>query len=335
MRSPTTLAAQAGALAGAPVLALLVLALGGCGLFDRSETTTSTTTNTRANPTSSLSTTTTLPMPDVVEEGDTPRRALRLRFTKGATTTAELTSDLDVSQESAGTTQSLDSPVVTETVRFRVERVDGDTADISFAFTKAGLDRAGTDLTDQEYIELTADLHDLVGVGGTGRVTGRGTFTAFSYETPTGLDPRVADTLRQFEDQLPTIVVPLPTQPLGIGGRWRTTTTTTLAGITLDQITTYEITGLTDQKVAYRATTDQSAGEQDIEAPGLPAGTTVRLISSDVSGTSSGTLELDSLVSTVTSKLSGTQVIDLSDGSLPPNRLTQRLDVVLSVKTAG
>ena len=324
MRSPTTLAALAGA---------LVLALGGCGLFDEDETTSPTTTTPAI--TTPPATTTTGPRPAVVDVGDSPRRALRLSFTTGATTSAALTFDLDVSQESQGTTQSLDSPVVTEAVRFTVDRVDGDEADISFAFTEVGLDRAGTDLTDQEYFELTADLQDLVGVGGTGRVTEQGAFTAFSYETPADLDPKVADTLRQFEDQLPTIVVPLPTEPLGIGGSWRTTTTTTLAGVTLDQTTTYEITDLTDQTMAYQATSQQSASEQDIDAPGLPSGTTVRLISSDVSGTSSGALELDSLVATTTSKLSGTQEIDLSEGSGPPQRLTQRLEVVLSVKTSG
>lgn len=322
MRSPSPIAA----------LVALVLVTGGCGLFDDDETTPAATTSIATTP--ATTTTTTGPEPEVLEAGVAPRERLRLRFTEGASTAVVLTLDLDVTQESAGTTQTLDSPVVTETVRFTVDRVDGDEADISFAFTEIGLDRAGTDLTDQEHLELTADLQDLVGLGGTGRLTNRGALTAFSYETPADLDPAVAATLDQFEDQFAIIALPLPGEALGVGGRWRSTTTTTLAGVTVDQVTTYEITDLTDTGVAYEATSEQSASSQDLDDAGLPSGTTARLVSSDVSGTGSGTMDRGSIVAKATSTLSGTQVVDISEGGGPPVRLIQRLDVVLAVKPA-
>lgn len=317
MRSPSPLAAW-------PLVALLVVALSGCGLFDDDD---------RAIPSTTSPATTV--GPEVLDAGSAPRKQLRLTFAEGATTTVAISFDLDVTQESGGTTQALDTPLVTETVRFTVDRVEGDEADVSFAFTGVALDRAGTDLTDQEHLELTADLQGLVGVGGTGLVTDRGAFTAFSYDTPADLDPSVAATLEQFEDQVATITLPMPAEPLGVGGRWRTTTATTLAGITLDQVTTYEITGFTDSGVAYTATSEQSAAGQDLAPGTLAAGTTARLVSADVSGTGTGTMDLGSLVATATSTLSGTQVIDLTQGDAPTVRLTQRLDVALTVTAAG
>ncbi len=312
-------------------VAVLAATLGGCGLFDDDAGPTTTTPST--------SSTTTAPPSAVLDEGQAPRKELRLAFTEGDTTTVTVALDLDVTQDAGGTTQELDTPVVTETVRFTVDAVDGAAADVSFAFTAVALDASGTDLTAEEQATLTEDLQGLVGLGGSGRVTDRGAFTEFGYDLPADLDPSVSATLEQFEDQLGTLSLPLPAEPLGIGGRWRTTVRSTLAGVTLDQVTTYEITDFTDTGVSYTATSTQSGGAQDLDPATLPDGTTARLVSSDVSGTGSGTLDLSSLVATASSELAGTQVIDLSgaDGEADgePVRLTQRLDLRVAVEAAG
>lgn len=315
---------------------LLLLVPSGCGLFDDDGD---------AAGTSTTPPTTTVapdPEPEVLEVGAAPRKELRLRFTAGDTTTVAIAFDLDVTQESAGTTQELDTPVVTETVRFTVDAVEpgagpdgGPEAQVSFAFTAVSLDRAGTDLTEQEHAELTADLQGLVGLGGSGRLDDRGAFRDLAYELPDGLDPSVEASLRQFEDQLSSIALPLPTEPLGVGGRWRTTTTTTLAGVTLDQVTTYEVTALTDTGVAYAATTEQVAEEGDLDPATLADGSTARLLSSDVTGTGTGTMDLASLVATASTRLTGTQVVELAAEGGEPIRLTQQLDVGLTVEPAG
>ncbi|HEX2577449.1 MAG TPA: hypothetical protein VHK88_13925, partial [Aquihabitans sp.] len=172
-------------------------------------------------------------------------------------------------------------------------------------------------------------LQELVGLGGTGRVTPKGAFRSFAYDVPADVDPSVLATLQQFEQQLPALAVPLPDEPIGVGGRWRTTGRTTLAGVTLDQVTTYEVTKLTDTGVAYDVTTTQRAAEQALA--GLPEGTTARLVSSDVAGTGSGSLELDALVASATSTLTGTQELELVRGTEPAAALTQQLDVAVTV----
>lgn len=305
-----------------PLLAATVLMVGGCSLFDDDQ----------ASP---VSPTTTVPAVKVLDSGRAPRKVLRLHFVEGATTTLDLSLDLDVAQKGDGAPQALNSPVIRETVRFTTERVDGTEADISFLFTAASVDRTGTDLTGAEHLELTADLQQLVGLGGTGRVNDRGTFTAFGYDLPDGLDSDVTATLRQIEQQLTAVALPLPIEPLGVGARWRTTTTATLAGIALDQVTTYEITGLTDSGVSYRSTTRQQAAAQPIDPATMPAGTSARLVSAEVTGTGTGTMDLDSLAATSSSTLSGTQVVDLTRNKLRPVRLTQQLDLTITVAATG
>lgn len=296
-----------------------LLSAPGCGLFEDDP-----------SPPPSPSTTS-VPNPEVLEAGRAPLQDLSLRFREGATTTVALTVDLDVTQDPGPSEEVLVSPTVIETVAFTVDEVDGERAALSFEFTAVDIDRTGTDLTKHEGRELKADLQALVGIGGSGRVTDRGRFTAFSYDLPEDLDPQVAASLGQFEDQLGDLAIPLPTQPLGVGARWRTSSTSTLAGTELDQESTWEITGITGREVSYRVTSTLEATDQPIDPGGLPADTSARLVSANVSGTTTGTLDLDSVVASSESELTGTQTIEVTSGDDPPTTLDQRIDVALTV----
>jgi len=308
------------------VLGALVGGLASCSLFD----------DEAASPTTaSAVTTTTTPGPEVLDAGRGPRKELRLRFTEGAATTVALTLDLDVTQRAGGAEQGLDSPVVRETVRFTVGPTRGDEATVSFAFTGATVDGEGTDLTAAELAELSTEIGRLVGLGGTGTISALGSFTSFAYDLPDGLDPEVTAALEQAEQQLSALALPLPREPLGVGARWRTATRTELSGIVLDQVTTYEITELTDSGVAYTAASSQTAARQRIDPATLPAGSTAELVSADIDGATTGSLDLGSLLATTSSTLSGTQEVDLRTGDGPTQRLSQRIDVTVSVAAAG
>lgn len=314
-----------------PVAALSILAVGAlasCSFFDDERT---------SSPTIApgATTSTTMPAPEVLDTGRSPRKELRLRFAEGAITTVALSLDFDLTQRAGGAEQGLDSPVVRETVRFTVERTRGDEAAVSFVFTTASVDGEGTDLTGQELLELSTDLEQLVGLGGTGTITALGSFTSFAYDLPDGLEPEVVAVLDQAEEQLSALALPLPREPLGVGARWRTTTRVSLSGIVLDQVTTYEVTGLTDTEVAYTALTSQTAARQTIDPATLPPGTTAELVSADIDGTTTGTLDLGSLLATSSSTQSGTQEVDLRTGRVPSQRLTQQIDLTVSVAAAS
>lgn len=297
-----------------------LLLASGCSLFDDG-----------ASSAPPSTTTTTVPNPEVLEVGQAPLRDLRLRLQEGTTTTVTVAVDLDVTQDPGPSEEALDSPTVSETVTFTVDDVEGDRAELSFAFTAVDVERSGTDLTEEEHRQLVADLQDLVGIGGSGRVTDRGHFTAFSYDLPEDLAPRLAASVGQFEDQLGDLAVPLPTEPLGVGARWRTRSSSTLAGAQLDQESTWEITAITDREVSYQVTSTLDAADQTLDAADLPAGTTARLVSAKASGTATGTMDLDSVVATSESSLTGTQTVEFSNGDDTPTTFDQRLDLAVTV----
>lgn len=307
--------------AGAVATALV---LAGCGLFGGGS-------DTDRSPATTASTTTTTPEPELLDAGSAPRTALRLRFTEGESTTVALSFDLDVTQQSGGAEQVLDSPTVREEVRFTVDRVEGDEAVVSFRFTAAATDPEAAGLTPEERLALDADLQQLLGVGGLGRVDERGAFTSFAYDLPADLDPEVAASLDQFEGQLTDLALPVPAEPLGVGARWRTTSERTLAGTTVAQTTTYEITAIDGSVVRYTATTEQSATDQVIDPDTLPSGTTATLVSADLRGTVTGTMDLTSLVATSIATTTGEQIVDLTPAGGPVVRLTQQLDLAVSV----
>ena len=306
-------------------LAAWLLVLSGCGVFDGGGD---------ARPTPPA-TTIAAPNPEVIDAGSAPRRPLRYRFEKGATTTVQLTLDLDVARGTGSSQLAVDNPAVRETVVFTVEAVGGDEASVSFEFTGADIDRTGSDLTDKELLKLTAALQPLVGIGGQGRVTDRGSSTSFRYDLPEDLDPDVAATLRRFEDQLATLAIPFPAQEIGVGATWRTVATSRSSGIELRQVATYEVTELTDRALSYRVNASQTAKDQELDPDTLPARTRARLISANLSATGTGRLELDALAASSDTSLSGDQVVEVTQEGAAPSRSTQRIDIDLDVKASG
>lgn len=303
--------------------------LAACGLF-RDEPRATTTTR------SATTTTTTAPAgPQLLDAGVEPRTALRLQMVEGATTTISLRLDLDVSQTSSGQTQALDNPPVVETVRFTVESVDDDGADVSFAFTAADIDRTGTLLSEADFLTITAEVRKLIGVGGTARLSSRGAFTRFAYDLPDELDPTVAATLDQAQDQFTTLAVPLPAEPVGVGARWTVDTSARLSGIAVDQTTTFEITAMDGSAITYTSATTQTAEPQAVDLATLPAGTTARLTSSKVTGTTTGTLDLTAPVGPSTYRATGTQVVEVTSDGAAPVPLTQKITAAVDMKPAA
>ncbi|MBX3285652.1 MAG: hypothetical protein KF703_09940 [Actinobacteria bacterium] len=312
------------------VVAAVALATAGCGLFGDDEPSGSAPTTSTTAPVTS----TTVPetMVEVLDTGTPPLAPLRLSFREGDTTTLSLTIDLDVTQTSGSARQELVTPTVREVATLTVDGVDDGEAMVSLAFTEANVVRTDTDLTDQEAAELDAALAALVGIRASGRVTELGEVSSFRYDLPDDLDPAVATTLERTRDQLDAAVVPLPGEPVGVGARWRATTTSRVGGFPLRQETTYELTEVGDGTIAYTAEVRQSAEDQDVALDGLPQGTTAHLVSSRVEGSATGTMDLGSVAAEARSSLAGTQVIDIRQRGAADRRLTQELALSVVVE---
>lgn len=269
------------------------------------------------------------PALEVLDPGAEPRRVLELRFVEGDTATAQLTSDLKITDVDG--VAVLDPPPVVQTVRFDIDRVNGDEADVSFEVLSVKIDDSAGTLDDTTLVELTVDLYAVIGLKGTGTIDRRGQSSAFRYDVPDDFDAVAVDTLDQLEQDVAAMGVPLPEVPLGLGARWRARDTIRVNGVRSEQVITYEISAIDGETVSYSATVEQSSPAQDLPDRTLPAGTTARLLAASARGTMTGTLQLGSVVSMADLVLSGQQKVEITDAK-GSSTVSHDIDVTASVR---
>lgn len=282
------------------------MAVSGCSWIGDDQ---SATTSTNAPET----TTTAPPALEVLDPGAEPRQVLEVRFVEGDSATVAFASDLKITDLDGAT--ALDPPPVVQTVRFDIDRVTADEADVSFEVTGMKIDDAAGDLDDAALIELTVALHAMVGLRGTGTVDQRGQFSSFSYDRPEGFDAAVDDTLGRLEQDVARMGVPLPEVPVGVGARWRARDNMEIDGVRTEQVITYEVTAIDGEAVSYTAAVEQSSPTQDLPDRSLPPGTTARLVAATARGQMTGTLLLGSVVSSVEFSMSGQQKMKITNKS--------------------
>lgn len=265
-----------------------------------------------AEPPAATTTTTTLPEPSgprVLDPGSEPRQVLRLGFNEGEQISFRTVTDLEITQTSDEQEHVVDTPGVIQTVAMTVDRVHagGAEADISFEVTEATVfpdDRFSQQTMDEMNLSLAA----LVGVGGSGRMASTGEVLSFDYSYD-GDNETVQRSLEQLTDQIEGLTPAFPTEPLGVGARWEVETVGRGSGITFSQLTTYELTEISDDAIEFTSTVAQTADPQDLD---LSDAERARLVSYSATGGGSGLFTLSSLVASGTTTLTGTQVITLT-----------------------
>lgn len=313
-------------------VALLVTgSVSGCGLLgsdDASPTTTApapTTTTTEAPKA-------TADPPELLDAGAEPRQPLRVAYTEGDEATVTFTSDLQVRQDSKGRTQRIDSPPIAQTLRYEVGAVDDDGARLTIRIEAIGAKGKGTGLDDEQIQAIDEQLAPLVGLEATATATPLGELADLSFDPPEDLDAPLATQLDALEEQLPALGPGLPSEPVGVGASWRTTSTTTVGGAAVATTSTITVTAIADGSVAYTSTIRTSAEPQDLALSGLADGTTARLTASDVEGTGTGSMGLDHVALALRTRLRGTQAITITSDAGSTD-LTQALQLAYVATT--
>jgi hypothetical protein len=309
---------------------VLTGALAGCGLFgsDAAPTTTApapTTTTTEA-PVASQP-------PELLDPGEEPRQELRVTYTEGEQAEITFTSDLEVTQKADGRTQRLDSPPVAQTLTYTVGSVTDAGAALTIRIDAIAAKGKGTGLTDAQLSAIDDELAPLVGLELTATATPLGELEDLAFDAPAGLSDDLTAQLDALADQLPALGPALPTEAVGVGASWRTTSTARAGGAEVQTVSTVTVTAIEDGIVRYTSTITTSAAPQDLALEGLAAGTTARLESSDLTGAATGAMGLDRIHLELRTSLSGTQAISLA-GSADATELTQELDIAYVAATA-
>jgi hypothetical protein len=304
----------------AVLAAVLAVAGSGCSLVDGGHDRSSNLRRSAGDPTPSTGA-----GPTLSTAGSAPRVALRFRLRRGSTAQVAITTDVGVTQAGPAGPQTVDPPPVVQTLRFRVGTVASDgSAEVAFEVTGADVGR-GNALSAAEVATYRDALGVLKGIHGTGTLSPLGQFRVDQLAVPPGVSPSVRSQVDALRNQVSNLAPVLPSDAVGVGGSWTAATTTTVGGATVQQSVTYTVTAVDGDRIAYRSMTTATAARQPLALPGLPAGTVATLVSSTLTGTGTGTLDLTSVASKATTVASGTQVVEVATGTGSPTTATQQL----------
>ena len=207
---------------------------------------------------------------ELLEAGSSPRRELRLQLQKGDEQTIVMTSMVDA-QQTVGQQQLPKSvfPGTKHTLHTTVESVSED-GEITCAF----------EIVDAEVVEregarqvrmrrMKQGVGKLVGLGGQVQLNDRGVVQQVTTSSPDKTDPDVRGAINMLEQAMrKQFIVAMPESPVGVGAKWRITSTTSHQGIEITQNITYTIDKITDDNIDLQVSITRKADRQQIESIG-------------------------------------------------------------------
>jgi hypothetical protein len=218
----------------------------------------------------------------VSDAGSEPRRMMELAPTVGDSVALDMRMDMEIDATVDGEsapTQPI--PPIELGMRMTVEDVSEDEIELSFVYDQVHVD----DPT------LQGTLSTIVDSSGTIVTTRNGAYVDGEFEAAPGMDPAMAATADQLEQQLADMTIPLPSEPVGTGAEWEVESSLELNGVAFCNSYTYRLVEFDGD--SYKLETDME--QRPVEGSAVEtAGATVEVVdgSGHATGTSSGSLSL-------------------------------------------
>ena len=233
------------------------------------------------------------PVVEVVRPGATPRRKLRLRAATGQKERLKMTMVMDLTAKvglrTAPKTQ-LPPMVMFMTLDVSATQPNGDIL-YQFALDKTDVQpRAG--VHPKVATALRTAMSSMNGTSGRALVSARGFRRQVSLAMPPGADQQTQQIVAVIEQAMQQLVPPLPEEPVGVGAQWTLTQTVEQNGIAVQQVATYDLTGIQGNTISTDVTVSETAAPQSVTVPG--AGT-MKLLSLDSKGTGNMRTDLTKL----------------------------------------
>jgi hypothetical protein len=206
---------------------------------------------------------------------------------------------------------------------------------IRIPYTYGNFQLLNTSVGDpQQLAAVRTSLAQYRGLSGEYAVSSTGQVLSNRFKIPSGVNSTLRSLLQQLSSQSDQLSVPLPTQAVGIGARWRGTTQLSAGGITARQTYEYTLRSREGGRLALDVTYTQTAPHQRVSAPGLSKGETVDVTNYLVTGTGTTGLDL-SQVAPLNGHLvaQGVQEFQVKQGS-QSGKLTQHVQLSVDLAPA-
>lgn len=227
----------------------------------------------------------------VHDAGAEPRQVVRLALSPGETQHAEMTMRMGMALTVNG--RKAPSGVVPPMrVGLDVSIVDVSAdGDVSATFRYGSIDVLGSGTVAEQ---VRTKLAPLAKLRGTLRTTASGVLLESHLDLPDDLDPVIRQTLSSLEDQLGSLVVPVPTAPVGVGATWTVHNESELNGLRTAVDYDYQLVERRGDQLTLATRYVQSMQEQQVQLPTVPAGVETQVHPSRVTGSGRTVVDLGS-----------------------------------------
>lgn len=234
---------------------------------------------------------------ELIEPGTPPLQDIRYKPRVGETQTAVMTISMDMTMSLAGNampTQAI--PAQKVTFDTTVEEISGD-GDIKFGFIYTSAEVVDDPKNPSAMAPMLKDMiMSLEGATGSATVTDRGMTKSAEFNIPEDMAPQMKQMLEGMKESMNRISSPVPSEPIGLGAKWKVTQDLVANGMQIMQTSTHEITKFDSGGFTMTVKVTQTADPQEIKNAALPAGTKLSLVSLDTDGEGTSQVETASII---------------------------------------
>lgn len=273
---------------------------------------------------------------DLSSSGAEPRRELKFRPAVNSKQSVVLTMDMSM-KSTIGETPLPTKPIPKMVLKIDaiVRQVDAN-GDIHCSFGYADVRAIADKSTPPEVIAAAQkSLKSMVGLKIDLVVASNGQLKTKNLILPRNITPAIEQTLRQFDRSIEQLMIPLPTDKIGLGAKWRTTNALAISGIKFDAAATAEIVELSATGMTIKTTISQSAPPQEFAVPGT--GKAVKSQINSLVSTSEGryTIRFDSLLPIAGQSLTNTdsQTSVQTGANEPPTNVSSQVSIDLNISS--
>lgn len=228
--------------------------------------------------------------------GSEPRRAVRYAFAAGVSRDVTASFRGTVREEGPGG-RSSQQPSYRLTLQVTAAQPGPEGTPFTFAVRKADLGAGGATLTDEERRNVKALLDALTLVHGSFHVTPSGSNSQLALDVRGAVPKEIEAVLPSLVQAVELLVVPWPTEPIGVGASWAQVSTGVgegADGLKGALTARFELKALTATGATVEVTTDRKAPRQT--PAGAPPGAFVQV---DAKGTYTMTTPFTGVVTKV------------------------------------
>ena len=210
----------------------------------------------------------------LIDAGNQPRKVMSLHLTAGdkqnVTISTKMSMTMNMSATGAPQMPPMTLPTTIMTMNVAIKDVASDgtaTFDTTFGDVDIQADPNGQPGIAEA---MKTAMAGMSGVTGTGKITSQGITKDVQFTPPPNAAPQLSQAMEQAKGSFSGATVTWPTEAVGPGAKWESTTQIKSQGMTINQTIDYQLVSVDGDTAVLQGTVKQSAANQTIESPSMP-----------------------------------------------------------------